>query len=452
MQTIKIKRRHDFEYQLERFRSKYKHKQLIFRGQVKDYPLVPSIRRGKGKTPSAGCIPWLTANWSMCAERLVSKFKKSEATAIETQAVLQHYGYRSFFIDVTSDPEVALWFALHKFKSEKTPLYIDRQLRSAIFQWSQYVPCLTGFMYLILIPENGSNNQYFDLTSIMPTDAIRIHKQKAGAIFCPQKLRSMDNFVIAKLQIIDDGWFRDSNRNLRFTELFPPPSVDIFYRSLCTVPYFISLQTEMNKIELGHPLLGFLPIYAGSIKELFKEYIPLTRILSHARLAPQWNIATGVVDMENQRFKSRNATRIMLSSLMIQRLSEDIQISNLLQTSCWPSHNLLLEFEPEASLVSPSPTTLQEVVRGLWVIIGTKSMFVAEIIDAFDAVFIGHECIYSLPELDLISKKCNCSDHVYDLKILQKASYLLTQGVIYLKKDDFNYLKLEYINKDRVGK
>lgn len=448
MQTIKIKRRHDFEYQLARFRSKYKHKRLMFRGQVKDYPLVPSIRRGKGKNPSAGCIPWLTANWSVCAERLVSKFKKSEAATVETQAVMQHYGYRSFFVDVTLDPEVALWFALHAFNSEKTPIHIDRQLRSAVFQWSQYVPSPTGFMYFILIPENGSNNQYFDLTSIMPTNATRIHRQKAGAIFCSPRLRSIDNFVVAKLQIIDDGWFRNSDWNLRFTELFPPPSVDVFYRSLCTVPYFIELQTEMAKIELGHPLLGFLPIYAESIRELVKEYVPLTRILSHARLAPQWNVATGVVDLENQRFKARSATRILVSSLMIQRLSEAIQVSDPLQTGCWPSRNLLLEFEPEASLVSPSPKALQEVVRGLWVIIGTKSMFVAEIIDTFDNVFVSHECIYSLPELDLISKKCDCLDHAYDLKILQKASHLLTQRVIFLEKDNFGYLKLEYKNKD----
>jgi len=444
MQTIEINNRQDFEFQLNKIMSKYKHKQLLFRGQEKDYPLVPSIRRGKGDLPSPGCIPWLTANWSICAERLVSRFTKTKTTRIETEAVMQHYGYRSFFVDVTSDPEVALWFALHKFKSDKTPLHIDNQLRSAVFQWAQYIPSPVGFMYFIVVPKGESEYQYFDLTSIMPTNATRIHRQKAGAVFCSPRLRSIDNLVVAKLRIVDDGWFRDSDRNLRFTELFTSPSVDVFYRCLCTVPYFIALESEMNKIELGHPLLGFFPIYAESTKELVKEYVPLTRVLSHARLGLQWNVANSVVDLENQRFKARGATRILLSSLMIQNLSEDIQFSDVLQTDCWPSRNLLLEFEPEASLVSPSPKALQEVVRGLWVILGTKSIFVAEMIDTFDDVLISHGCIYSLPESNLISKQCDCPDHTYDLKMLQKASHLLTQGVVYLDKGDFGYLKIDY--------
>lgn len=448
MQAIEIRNRQDFESQLNEIMSKYQHRRLVFRGQVKDYPLIPSIRRGKGNTSSPGCIPWLTANWDVCARRLVSRFGKTEPYSIETQAVMQHYGYRSFFVDVTANPEIALWFALHEFKSEKTPLHVDSQLRSAVFQWAKYVPSPTGFMYLILVPEDESKKQYFDLTGIMPASATRIHRQRAGAIFCPSELRTIDNFVIAKLRIVDDGWFRNSNRNLRFTKLFPPPSVDVFYRSLCTTPYFIALETEMNQIELGHPLLGLFPIYAESIKELVKEYKPLTRILSHARLALQWNVATDVVDLENQRFKARSATRVLFSSLMIQTLSQEILVSDPLQTNGWPSRNLLLEFEPEASLVSPSPNALQEVVRGLWVIIGTKCIFVAEIIDTFDDVFVGHECIYSLPELNLISKQCKCSDHSYDSKLLRAASSLLTQGVIYLDKDDLGYLKLKYKSED----
>lgn len=446
MQFIEVSSRQDFESKLNKIVSRYDHQHLVFRGQVKDRPLVPSMLRGKGNVSgrAPGCIPILTANWHVCAKRLVSRFKERRPTDIEIQAVMQHYGYRSFFIDVTSDPEATLWFALHKFESDRTPLHVDKQLRSAVFQWSRYEPSSSGFMYFILLPEHESQNQYLDLTRVMPKSAARIHRQKAGAIFCSRRSRSIDDLVVAKLRVVDGGWFRNSNQNVKTTEFFPPPSVDDFYRCLCTVPYFIAPEMEMEKIELGHPLLGFFPIYAESVKELVKEYVPLTRILSHARPAREWNVATDVVDFENQRVKARGATRVLLSSLMIQTLSQNVRVSEDLRTDCWPSPNLLLEFEPEASLVSPSPKALQEIVRGLWVIIGTKSIMVAEIIDKFDDVLIGHECIYSLPELNLISKQCNCPDHSYELEVLRKASELLNQGIVYLEKDKLGYLKLEY--------
>ncbi len=448
MRAIKISSQKDFEFYLTEIKSKHIHQQLVFRGQVKDYPLVPSMRRGRGKNPSPGCIPWLTANWDVCARRLVSRFKKSQPAFAEAQAVMQHYGYRSFFVDVTSNPEVALWFALHQFRSENTPLHVDSQLRSAVFQWSQYALCRTGFLYVLSVPNDNSKNQYVNLIDTMPSSAARIHRQNAGAIFCSSKLESIDDCIIAKLEVIDDDWFRNSKRNLKFTELFPPPSIDIFYRSLCTTPYFISLETAMNNIGVGHPLLGPFPIYVESLKELIKEYLPLTKILSSARLAPQWNIATAVADLENQRFKARAATRISFSSLMIRTISEDIPETYDFQTNPWPSRSLLLEFEPEASLVSPSTEALHDVVRGLWVIIGTRSIFVATIIDVFDDVYVGHECVYSLPELNLISKKCNCTEHAYELAILRNASHLIDEGIIHIVKDYADYSRLEAKDED----
>ena len=366
-------------------------------------------------------------------------------TDIETEAVMQHYGYRSFFVDVTSDPEVALWFALHKFESNRTPLHVDKQLRSAVFQWSRYTSSHRGYMYVVLLPpEPKSDNRHLDLTRVMPTEATRVNRQKAGAVFCSRRSRSIHGLVVAKLRIVDDGWFKISKQNVKTGELFPPPSIDVFYRCLCTVPYFITSEMELEKIELGHPLLGFFPIYAESAKELVKEYVPLTRILGHARPGLEWNVATAVVDLENKRVKARSATRVLVPSLMIQTISHNAQISEILSTDCWPSPNLLLEFEPEASLVSPSPKALHEIVRGMWVIIGTRSIMVAEIIDQFDKVLIGHECMYSLPELSLINKQCDCPDHMYELEVLRKTSELLNEGTVHLKKGELGYLELEY--------
>lgn len=442
METIEVTNKQDFDFNMKKILSKYRHERLVFRGQVKDYPLVPSMYRGRG---GFGCIPKLTTNWGVCAKRLIARFKKTVSSQIEIEAIMQHYGYRSFFVDVTFDPEVALWFALHKFESKRTPLYVDKQLRSAIFQWSKYRPSNRGYLYVILLPsKNESNNRCLKLTSVMPKDAQRVHRQTAGAVFCSRESRSVNDLVVSKLRVVDDGWFINSNQNVKTTEFFPPPSIDVFYRCLCNIPYFITFEDAKEKIEFGHPLLGFLPIYAESIKEVVKEYVPLTRILGPAKLGLEWNVSTSVLDFEDKLVKARGATRVLLSSLMIQTISNKVQVSEGFRNDCWPSSNLLLEFEPEASLVSPSPKTPQEIVRGMWVIIGRRSIMVAQIIDQFDKVLVGHEYIYSLPEFKVISKRCDCPDHTYELELLRKTSELLNKGTVYLEKGELGYLKLEY--------
>ena len=89
----------------------------LFRGQVRDY-------RADGH-PSAttsfdrhGCIPSEMAKWSRYASLALSHLLGSEFDVFEnSQALLQHYGWRSFFLDATSSPEVASWFASQSFKS-----------------------------------------------------------------------------------------------------------------------------------------------------------------------------------------------------------------------------------------------------------------------------------------------------------------------------------------------
>jgi hypothetical protein len=132
---------------------------------------------------------------------------------------------------------------------------------------------------------------------------------------------------------------------------------------------------------------------------------------------------------------------------MVEKIASTAETNEMPPLGFWSSRNFILEFEPEASLVSPSPTPVKEVVRGLWVVLGAKSMLIAEIVDTFDRVSIGHRRIYSLPELDLVRSECDCDDHSYDLEMLRKASHLLAQGTVHFEKESLGYLKLEYIEK-----
>ena len=95
---------------------------VLFRGQDKHFKLEgkPSITTSFKRK---GCHPPLMQKWThYCSEILASLLgpNEKELPGIEfTQALLQHYGFRSFYIDVTSDVSVAAWFACNVYSSEK---------------------------------------------------------------------------------------------------------------------------------------------------------------------------------------------------------------------------------------------------------------------------------------------------------------------------------------------
>lgn len=95
----------------------------LFRGQTKEYltpQLLPSIVTSFSRH---GCIPERMLKWSHYSKVMlgifVKNFDQSSDLAID-QAILQHYGWRSFFVDATSNPAVAAWFAANSYSSQQT--------------------------------------------------------------------------------------------------------------------------------------------------------------------------------------------------------------------------------------------------------------------------------------------------------------------------------------------
>lgn len=94
----------------------------VFRGQTKEYfntdgnpSIVTSFSRH-------GCIPSRMLKWYHYSRLILSSFVKnfdSRSDAAIDQAILQHYGWRSFFVDATTSPAVAAWFAANKYGSRQ---------------------------------------------------------------------------------------------------------------------------------------------------------------------------------------------------------------------------------------------------------------------------------------------------------------------------------------------
>jgi FRG domain len=117
----------------------------VYRGQTKDYgSLLPSgLRSGTARRDPV----W--HYWSALASRELlgapDRLVSSEAEAVWIEAIAQHYGPGSTFLDVTRSLDVALWFALHEPRpiSATHEMGPDRPLEPVqriplIEQWWEY--------------------------------------------------------------------------------------------------------------------------------------------------------------------------------------------------------------------------------------------------------------------------------------------------------------------------
>ncbi|MBZ0099182.1 MAG: FRG domain-containing protein, partial [Taibaiella sp.] len=93
-------------------------KSWLYRGQVSHY----TDDQGNVSLPSSfdrlGCLPRDMFAWTHYSKLLLSTFSKIDyfdQDKSRSQAILQHYGWRSFFIDLTRSFDVSCWFAANEF-------------------------------------------------------------------------------------------------------------------------------------------------------------------------------------------------------------------------------------------------------------------------------------------------------------------------------------------------
>jgi FRG domain len=93
---------------------------VVYRGQTKHHTDPEGRLSMTTSFEREGCIPPLMVKWSQYAESVIRALQgpdQPEPSEGRTQAILQHYGWRSFYIDATNNPAVAAWFASHEFSS-----------------------------------------------------------------------------------------------------------------------------------------------------------------------------------------------------------------------------------------------------------------------------------------------------------------------------------------------
>lgn len=215
----------------------------VFRGQNSHFgePNSPSVVTSFDRQ---GCIPPEMLKWSRYANNVLGVFLNDHSGSLgHTQALLQHYGWRSFFVDCSSDPTVGAWFASHKYTEkfaiemsedyEERPVWLRKRMAKYAFEEGE------GHLYII-DKKAASQVGLIDLAALRIDGArCRTEAQQAWLIG-PLRNTSLPADCFRAHVIADRALFRDfaATKGRTTTEtLFPPPSEDPILHALLGLPW-----------------------------------------------------------------------------------------------------------------------------------------------------------------------------------------------------------------------
>jgi hypothetical protein len=203
---------------------------FLLRGQTKNYPIVPSLFR------ACQTHLQLQANQAWIA-KVIPAIKSTfdpVGTDDEREALLQHYGLKTRWIDVVDHVQTALWFA---FTDEK------RNFDGSDIEDS------TGYLYLIAYPCTSAKYAIVKDLRLKPADWLRPHLQQGFSIRLADPLsyeRSFEHLRLATIVIQRDLLRTWSNSVfIRKDYLFPGEAFDK------AVYYFNKSMAGLKKAGIG---------------------------------------------------------------------------------------------------------------------------------------------------------------------------------------------------------
>lgn len=281
METIFVDSVSDLEHVLGKYGP-----DVVYRGQTKNYlnddgmiSLTTSFQRN-------GCIPPLMLKWSHYAQLIYRAGAGDDQPDLAAaQALLQHYGWRSFYLDFSSSPGVASWFAANQFGGTRTiqlaedcfelPVHLSHFIASyenSTTNGHMYVVDLAvlekdeiGYVRLHPWTEDSGALTRMDVqkavligpvTTNFPASAIACHIEAPSEVFRQHAARAGANEV---------------------SDLFPTKSEDPVLRLFLSVPW----EQVGESFDIGHFCRGLdLPIYKREYEKIYSAcnafYKPLS--------------------------------------------------------------------------------------------------------------------------------------------------------------------------------
>ena len=219
----------------------------LFRGQVAHY----TKDSGDVSIPTSfsrhGCIPPIMLKWCHYSRAMIRAFTGLNYFDIDlelSQAILQHYGWRSFYVDLTKSPHVAAWFASNKYTETKAihgcedinENYLWLVHKAGNYSESESI----GHIYVIdKIALESLGVNIHDLTILQGEEGkLRFHAQQACLV------GNLDDYlpsqtIAAHIQVPPDVLrsFYKKNGLQNVEDLFPSKSEDFILNTLLNLPW-----------------------------------------------------------------------------------------------------------------------------------------------------------------------------------------------------------------------
>jgi len=203
---------------------------LLFRGQTTLHDAV----RSSLSRPNVRYEPDVERGFSAIAGQILGHESVTVGNVPFRRAVLQHYGVKTQYVDLTSDPKIAAWFATNTLEPRNL-VYGGTPLRK--LDQSRYKRRVDGLGYMLVfgIPNAAellSKRRLFDISKLDPF--LRPCRQQAWLLSDRRPLLPDPNdFWIATITInCSEFESVESSKNL-----FPLPSEDAGYKALLNIPF-----------------------------------------------------------------------------------------------------------------------------------------------------------------------------------------------------------------------
>ncbi len=239
----------------------------LFRGQSREYFDDQARPHLSTSFNRQGCVPPLMLKWSHVAQAILTAFVKGyvgDSDLAVDQAILQHYGWRSFFLDASSNPAVAAWFAGHRYHTEpcgeliedafELPLMIRRERASYGAGEGDSV------LYALSRQELRARNiQAVDLVEIMTASGQPRYLAQSAFMVGPLQAALPAEAIVARI-IAPAALFRDyasRTDGMDAASLFPPPTADPVLAALLAMPWIrpsLAVIGDMGVFTRGLPL------------------------------------------------------------------------------------------------------------------------------------------------------------------------------------------------------
>lgn len=218
------------------------------------------------------CVPELMIKWSHYAKRMLRSHvqgwedRKDLAT---DQAILQHYGWRSFFLDATGDAKVAAWFASHKFVPHPHGELVEDCHEDPVVlisELAEFVPA-EGDGHLYLISKKGCRSTGIGcvhLSEIATKEGRPRYVCQDAYMVGPLMQTGLPEAVLLAHIVAPAAILVSYANGLSTEDLFPEPNVDPVFSDLLAMPW----------VRVG-PEDDSLPI--------FKRSLPLPEYRLHVR-------------------------------------------------------------------------------------------------------------------------------------------------------------------------